>query len=71
MAVGAGSASRLPVFLVAGQASEAFVNSDWRTIIPVADLPVGQGRMALVTERLARVGAYLHGAVAIEHFGQR
>ena len=69
----AGAARRtrlLAMFQVAGQAAESFVDADGSAVVAGLDLPRGRGRVALVAQSLARVGADEDLARAVEHFGE-
>lgn len=71
MASCAGRARGLSVLFMAGEATEAFMDSDGRAIIAGTDLRVSVGCVALVAERLALVGADLHRACAFKHVRER
>ena len=57
----------LAVLLVAGETTEAFVDTDGCTVVARSDLAAGLRCVALVAEGLALVGAYFDGARAITH----
>ena len=59
------------MFLVAGEAAQALMDSDGRSVIPGRDLSVSIGRVALVAEGLALVGTDLYRARAFEHVWKR
>jgi len=47
------------------------VDADGGAIVAGMHIHAGEGRVALVTEGLAGIGAYLHGPAGIEHHRQR
>ena len=67
----AASRRLLAVFFVAGETTEAFVDSDGRAVVAGSDLVAGLWGMALVAESLALVGADLDQASAFEHLRKR
>ena len=67
----AGGTGGLAVFFVAGEATEAFVDSDGSTVVAGADLSGCFWGMALVAESLTLVGTDLHQARAFIHLWQR
>ena len=71
MAGGARRTSVLSVSLVAGEATEPFVNSHGGAIISRADLSAGQSCVALIAECLADIRADLHCPIAQSHGWQR
>lgn len=72
MAGAARRAGLLAVLEVTGHAAQSFMDADGRAVVTTAHLQRGSGRVALVAQRLALVGADVHLARAIEHFrGQR
>ena len=71
MAVVTRGARLLSVVFVAGKATESFVNSDGRAVVPRSDLLGCQRSVALVAESLALVRADLHQPLPFVHLGQR
>src|SRR5450631_1022739 len=71
MARGARCSRFLAVFFVAGETTEAFVDSEGRAVVAGVDLAAGLRGVALVAESLALVGADLDQASAFEHLRER
>jgi len=71
MTGGAGRARVLAVLLMAGQATETFVDADGRAVIAGMHFPAGKRRVALVAESLSRIGADLHRPAGFDHYRQR
>lgn len=71
MAGSAGGASRLTMLLVAGEATQAFMDTDGSTVVARADLASRVGRVALITQRLPWIGADLHWACAVIYLRER
>lgn len=67
----AGCPGLLAVIQVAGEATDPFVDSEPRAIVARAHLHCAHRCVALVAERLARVGAHLDWAGSVEHRGHR
>jgi len=67
MTVGARGARGLSMLLVAGEAAEALMNTNRSAVVAGADLRRGGWGMALITQRLPRIGADLDRARAIVH----
>ena len=61
----------LAVFLVAGETTEAFVDSGGRAVVAGADLAAGLRGVALVAESLTLVRADLDPAGAFVHLWER
>lgn len=70
MACGARRLGFLAVPLMAGKAADPLVDSDGRAIISATELCAGHGRVALIAERLARIGADLCSGLAVMYGGQ-
>lgn len=70
MAGSARDAGGLAVFPVAGEAAEAFVDSDRSAVIAGSDLGHGRGRVTLVAERLALIGTEYHSSSSVLHLRQ-
>jgi len=66
----AGRASQLAVIQVACIAAQAFVDTNWSAVVARSNLLRCARCMALVAQRLQRVRADLHQAIAVFHFGQ-
>jgi len=60
----------LAMFKVAGQTTQSFVDADGSTVVARVDLLSGCGRVALVTQSLALVGADMNFTCAVEHLGK-
>ena len=71
MAGCAGCARLLAVLEVARQAAQTFVHAQWSAVVTGTSGAPGKRSMALVAERLARVGTGLDGARAVEDRGKR
>lgn len=61
----------LAVLFVARETAQAFVDSDGSAVVTGADLAAGLGRVALVAESLALVGADFHEARAFVQLRKR
>jgi len=66
MARGAGCAGLLAVLRMAGDATDPFVDADARAVVTRANLHGGDGRVAVVAERLALVFAHADGTRAVQ-----
>jgi len=66
----AGGARQLAVIEVAGEATQAFVHADGSAIVARSNLLRCAWSVALVAERLSRIGTDLHRAIPIFHFRQ-
>jgi hypothetical protein len=71
MTSGAGSPGLLPVVLVAGQATDSFVDSHRRAIVSAAHLGSLYRCVALIAERLSRIGTRLDHPLPFLDPGQR
>ncbi len=71
MAGGARGAGGLHMFLMAGEATDAFVHAHAGAIISRTNLAGGERRVALIAERLALIGTHLHRTQTIQHRGKR
>ena len=69
--IGAGGASLLPMFLMTGETTQAFVDTDGCAVVTGRHLRRGKRRVTLVAEGLPGVGTCLDGAFGVAHAGQR
>ena len=61
----------LSMFLMARQATETFVDANGSAVVAGMHFSIGERRVALVAESLARIGADLHRPAGIKHGRQR
>jgi hypothetical protein len=59
------------MFLVAGKAAQAFVDTDGSAVVTRSDLAACGGCVALIAERLPQIRTDLHRASACVHLRER
>jgi hypothetical protein len=65
MARRAGRSGLLFVPRMAGHTADAFMHADWGPVVAAGNLHRGDGRLALVAERLPLIAAHMNGARAL------